>query len=124
MIVGSFLVKHLLINWKEGESYFRNCLLDFSEANNVAGWQWVAGSELMQLHISGFLIQFFKEKNLIKMEISKKWIPKLSKDPKEFIHKPWEMDKELQKSCDIEIGKDYPLPIVDHAKAREKLWLL
>ena len=43
MIVGSFLVKHLLINWKEGEKHFRNCLLDFNEANNISGWQWVAG---------------------------------------------------------------------------------
>ena len=42
MIVGSFLVKHLLINWKEGK-YFKNCLLDYNEANNVSGWQWVAG---------------------------------------------------------------------------------
>ena len=44
MIVGSFLVKHLLINWKEEKNIFRNCLLDYSPANNVAGWQWVAGS--------------------------------------------------------------------------------
>ena len=44
MIVGSFLVKHLLINWIEGEKFFKNCLLDYSEANNVSGWQWVAGS--------------------------------------------------------------------------------
>ena len=43
MIVGSFLVKHLLIDWKYGEKYFKNCLLDYSPANNVAGWQWVAG---------------------------------------------------------------------------------
>ena len=43
MIVGSFLVKHLRINWQEGEKHFRNCLLDFNEANNVAQWQWVAG---------------------------------------------------------------------------------
>ena len=44
MIVGSFLVKHLLIDWKNGERYFKNCLLDYSPASNVAGWQWVAGS--------------------------------------------------------------------------------
>ena len=43
MVVGSFLVKHLRINWQEGEKYFRNCLFDFNEANNVAQWQWVAG---------------------------------------------------------------------------------
>ena len=46
MVVGSFLVKHLRINWVEGEKHFRNCLLDFNEANNVAQWQWVAGSAL------------------------------------------------------------------------------
>ena len=43
MIVGSFLVKHLLIDWREGEKHFRDCLLDYSEANNISGWQWVAG---------------------------------------------------------------------------------
>ena len=43
MIVGSFLVKHLLINWVEGEKYFKSSLLDYNEANNVSGWQWVAG---------------------------------------------------------------------------------
>ena len=43
MVVGSFLVKHLRINWTEGEKHFRNCLLDFNKANNVAQWQWVAG---------------------------------------------------------------------------------
>ena len=42
-LVGFFLVKHLLINWMEGEKYFKNCLLDYSEANNISGWQWVAG---------------------------------------------------------------------------------
>ena len=43
MVVGSFLVKHLRITWVEGEKHFRNCLLDFNKANNIAQWQWVAG---------------------------------------------------------------------------------
>ena len=67
MIVGSFLVKHLLINWMEGERYFKNCLLDYNEANNVSGWQWVAGWEQTQLLILEFLIQYYREKNLIGM---------------------------------------------------------
>ncbi len=121
MIVGSFLVKHLLINWKEGESYFRNCLLDFSEANNIAGWQWVAGSgadAAPYFRIFNPILQGEKfDKN---GDYVKKWIPKLKSIPKKFIHKPWEMNKDLQKSCDIEIGKDYPFPIVDHVKARQK----
>ena len=67
MVVGSFLVKHLRINWKEGEKYFRNCLLDFNEANNVAQWQWVAGCGADAAPISEYLIQFCKARNLIKM---------------------------------------------------------
>ena len=69
MIVGSFLVKHLLINWMEGEKYFRECLLDYSEANNISpdgnGLQVV---EQMLHHISEYSIQFYKVKNLIKRD--------------------------------------------------------
>ena len=67
MIVGSFLVKHLLINWKEGEKYFRNCLLDYCEASNIAqAGNGLQAVELMPLHILESLILFYKEKNLIK----------------------------------------------------------
>ena len=67
MIVGSFLVKHLLINWKEGEKYFKNCLLDYSPASNVAVGNG-CGQRSRQLLILGFLIQFYRERNLIKKE--------------------------------------------------------
>ena len=72
MIVGSFLVKHLLIDWRDGEKYFKNCLLDYSPANNVAGWQWVAGCVRTLPLILEYLIQFCREKNLIKRRICKK----------------------------------------------------
>ena len=66
MIVGSFLVKHLLIDWKEGEKYFRNCLLDYSPASNVAGGNGLLGAVQMLHLILEYLIQFCRVKNLIK----------------------------------------------------------
>ena len=116
MIVGSFLVKHLLINWKDGEKYFRNCLLDYSPASNVAGWQWVAGSgadAAPYFRIFNPILQgekFDKEGVYVK-----KWVPELKELSKKFIHKPWESNDEKFK-----LGRDYPHPIVKHEVAREK----
>ena len=117
MIVGSFLVKHLLINWEEGEKYFKNCLLDYSEANNVAGWQWVAGcgaDAAPYFRIFNPILQgekFDKEGTYVK-----RWIPELKKVPRKFIHKPWEItDKTI-----LKIGTDYHSPIVKHEDARLK----
>ena len=121
MIVGSFLVKHLRIHWKEGENYFRNTLLDFNAANNVAGWQWVAGcgaDAAPYFRIFNPILQgekFDKDGTYVKQ-----WVPELKNVPAKFIHRTWEMDEQTQKSINIQIGKDYPLPIVDHAKAREQ----
>ena len=120
MVVGSFLVKHLRINWTEGEKHFRNCLLDFNKANNVAQWQWVAGcgaDAAPYFRIFNPILQgekFDKEGSYVK-----KWVPELKKVPAKFIHRTWEMDEDTQKSINFKLGKDYPLPIVDHAKARE-----
>ena len=117
MIVGSFLVKHLLINWKEGEKYFRNCLLDYSEASNVAGWQWVAGcgaDAAPYFRIFNPILQ--GEKFDKEGEYVKKWVPELINIPKKFIHKPWELKDEKN----FKIGKDYPLPLVNHEAARAK----
>ncbi len=117
MIVGSFLVKHLLINWKEGEKYFKNCLLDYSPANNVAGWQWVAGcgaDAAPYFRIFNPILQ--GEKFDKEGEYVKKWIPELKSIPKKFIHKPWELKDERN----FKLGKNYPFPIVVHEKARSK----
>ena len=119
MVVGSFLVKHLRINWIEGEKYFRNCLLDFNEANNIAQWQWVAGcgaDAAPYFRIFNPILQgekFDKEGSYVK-----KWVPELSEVPSKFIHKPWEMEIEYQKAINTVIGKDYPEPIVVHEEAR------
>ena len=119
MVVGSFLVKHLRINWTEGEKHFRNCLLDFNKANNVAQWQWVAGcgaDAAPYFRIFNPILQGEKfDKDGIYV---KKWIPELSKVPKKFIHKPWEMEIKYQEAIKTIIGKNYPKPIVIHEEAR------
>jgi deoxyribodipyrimidine photo-lyase len=119
MIVASFLVKHLRIHWLEGEKYFRNTLLDFNIANNVAGWQWVAGTgadAAPYFRIFNPILQ--GEKFDTKGDYIKKWCPELKNIPNEFLHKPWEMPEELQKEKNIILGKTYPLPIVKHEEAR------
>ena len=119
MVVGSFLVKHLRINWTEGEKHFRNCLLDFNKANNVAQWQWVAGcgaDAAPYFRIFNPILQgekFDKQGNYVK-----KWVPELKNVPNKFIHKPWEMELKYQEAIKTIIGKDYPGPIVVHEKAR------
>ena len=116
MIVGSFLVKHLLIDWKEGEKYFRNCLLDYSPASNVAGWQWVAGcgaDAAPYFRIFNPILQ--GEKFDKEGEYVKKWVPEIKNLPKKFIHKPWEV-----KDDKFKLGRDYPHPIVKHEEARVK----
>jgi deoxyribodipyrimidine photo-lyase len=117
MIVGSFLVKHLLIHWKEGEKYFKNCLLDYSKASNVAGWQWIAGSgadAAPYFRIFNPILQgekFDKEGDYVK-----KWIPELNNISKKYIHRPWEVIDQKN----FKLGRDYPLPLVKHELAREK----
>jgi deoxyribodipyrimidine photo-lyase len=113
MITASFLVKHLRIHWQEGEKYFRDCLLDFNEANNIAGWQWVAGcgaDAAPYFRIFNPILQ--GEKFDSDGEYVKKWVPELSSVPKKFIHKPWELSENFVS------GKIYPEPIVIHEKAR------
>ena len=117
MIVGSFLVKHLLINWIEGEKHFKKCLLDYNEANNVSGWQWVAGcgaDAAPYFRIFNPILQgekFDKEGDYVK-----RWVPELKNVPREYIHKPWEIKNEKI----LKLGYDYPPPIVNHENARSK----
>jgi len=116
MVTASFLVKHLRIHWQEGEKYFRDSLLDFNEANNIAGWQWVAGcgaDAAPYFRIFNPILQGERFDPL--GGYVKKWVPELSEIPKEFIHKPWELNEEIKS---FKLGKTYPKPIVDHKEAR------
>ena len=119
MVVGSFLVKHLRINWKEGEKHFRNCLLDFNEANNVAQWQWVAGCGADAAPYFRIFNPILQGEKFDKQGLYvKKWVPELERVPNKFIHKPWEMETKYQEAIKTKIGSDYPSPIVVHEEAR------
>ena len=121
MIVGSFLTKNLLLNWKLGEEWFFDTLVDADVGSNSAGWQWISGC-------GADASQFFRIFNPIlqgqkfdpKGEYVKKYIPELQNVTNKFIHNPWEMSDESQVNCGCRIGKDYPNPIVDLRETRTR----
>ncbi|MFS8123795.1 deoxyribodipyrimidine photo-lyase [Rhizobium sp. BR 250] len=121
MIVASFLIKHLLIDWRKGEKWFRDTLVDADAASNAANWQWVAGS-------GADASPFFRIFNPILQgekfdgdgDYVRRFVPELEKLDRKFIHKPFQAPKELLDKAGIELGKTYPRPIVDHARARER----
>tara|TARA_B110000971_G_scaffold205507_1_gene227973 strand:- start:999 stop:2420 length:1422 start_codon:yes stop_codon:yes gene_type:complete len=116
MVTASFLVKHLRIHWQEGEKYFRDCLLDFNEANNVAGWQWVAGCGADAAPYFRIFNPILQGERFDPHGVYvKKWIPELSNIPKEFVHKPWEINIKIKNFI---LGETYPKPIVVHEEAR------
>ena len=121
MVTGSFLVKHLRINWVEGEKYFQDTLIDYDAANNVAGWQWIAGcgaDAAPYFRIFNPMTQGEKfDKN---GDFVRKWLPRLKTIPNKYIHKPWEMPKEISKLINFDLKRDYFEPIVDHSKARNE----
>lgn len=121
MIVGSFLVKDLLISWEEGAKWFMDTLVDADLANNTLGWQWVGGmgpDAAPYFRIFNPLLQ--GEKFDPDGEYVKKYVPELQHLPKKWIHRPYEAPEIELRSAGIILGKTYPSPLVDHAKARLK----
>jgi deoxyribodipyrimidine photo-lyase len=121
MIVASFLVKDLLIDWRWGERWFMQHLIDGDPAANNGGWQWSAGTgtdAAPYFRIFNPILQGQKFDPL--GHYVTKWIPELSPVSLKYLHNPWEMPIELQKSCGVVIGRHYPDPIIDHKFARER----
>jgi deoxyribodipyrimidine photo-lyase len=119
MVVASFLVKHLRIHWMEGEKHFKNFLVDYNEASNVAQWQWVAGCGADAAPYFRIFNPILQGEKFDKDGVyTKKWVPELKNMPNEFLYKPWELEKKYQEQLNTVIGKDYPMPIVNHALAR------
>ncbi|SMC64384.1 deoxyribodipyrimidine photo-lyase [Rhizobium sp. RU36D] len=120
MIVASFLIKDLLIDWREGERWFRDTLVDADPASNAASWQWVAGS-------GADASPFFRIFNPITQgekfdpegAYVRRFVPELKDMPGKFIHRPFEAPLTVLKEAGVSLGKTYPQPIVDHAKARD-----
>jgi deoxyribodipyrimidine photo-lyase len=121
MVVGSFLVKDLLIDWQRGEAYFMEQLVDGDWASNNGGWQWVTGTgtdAAPYFRIFNPVSQ--SEKHDPDGVYIRRWVPELDAVPDRFIHTPWEMPDDVAREAGCVIGTDYPAPIVDHAQARER----
>ena len=119
MITASFLTKDLLIDWKKGEEYFMDQLVDGDVILNNGGWQWSASTGAdPQPWFRIFNPVTQSQKFDPKGDYIKRYLPELSNVPEKYIHEPWKMSVEEQKKYKVIIGKDYPFPIVDHKEQR------
>lgn len=124
MVVASFLVKHLLITWHEGAKWFWDTLVDADLASNTLGWQWAGGcgaDAAPYFRIFNPMTQ--GEKFDADGAYVRKWCPELKGVPNKYIHKPWECPPLELQAAGVTLGEDYPEPIVDHKRARERALL-
>ncbi len=119
MIAASFLVKDLLVDWRLGEKYFADTLIDFDLASNNGGWQWAASTGCdAQPYFRIFNPVTQSEKFDADGAFIRRYVPELARLDAREIHAPWNLPPAAQKLKDVVIGRDYPAPIVDHAAAR------
>ena len=121
MITGSFLIKDLLVDWRRGEQWFWDCLVDADEANNGINWQWVAGTGP---DASPFFRVFNPTAQSAKFDADgdyiRTWVPELAKLPTRHLHAPWEAPAEVLAGSGVTLGETYPQPIVEHGMARDR----
>ncbi len=121
MITSSFLVKDLLVDWRWGERWFMQNLLDGDPASNNGGWQWVAGTGTDAAPYFRIFNPVTQGKRFDPQgTYIKRWLPELQPLEPGEIHEPWRLSSARQASTGVHIGRDYPEPIVDHALARER----
>jgi deoxyribodipyrimidine photo-lyase len=121
MITASFLVKDLLVDWRAGEAWFWDTLVDADIANNAANWQWVAGS-------GADAAPYFRIFNPVAQgerfdgegAYVRRWVPELARLPAEWIHRPWEAPAAVLAEARVSLGTSYPLPIVDRRVSRPR----
>ena len=121
MVVGSFLVKHLLLHWRHGAAWFWDTLVDADLANNTLGWQWISGcgaDAAPYFRVFNPMMQGLKFD--AEGEYVRQWVPELAQLPDEHLHTPWEAPSDVLKRAGVSLGKTYPLPIVDHKAARDR----
>ena len=121
MTVASFLVKHLLIDWREGERWFWDFLVDADLANNAMNWQWVAGC-------GADAAPYFRIFNPVLQgqrfdadgAYVRRWVAELAELPDKYIHRPWEAPEDVTRGAGVILGETYPRPIVAHDAARRR----
>lgn len=122
VIVSSFFVKFLMLPWQWGMKYFWDTLLDADLESDILGWQYISGSlpdghELERLDSPE--VQGFKYDP--EGEYVRQWLPEFARMPAEWIHHPWEAPPNVLRSAGVELGQNYPRPIVDIDIARDRL---
>lgn len=120
MIVASFLVKDLLVDWREGARWFWDTLVDADLASNTLGWQWTAGcgadaAPFFRIFNPTLQGQKFDPHG----DYVRRWVPELARLPAEWMHQPSAAPAEVLARAGGELGVHYPRPIVSHAIARE-----
>lgn len=121
MIVASFLVKDLLIDWRWGERWFMQQLIDGDPAANNGGWQWTAGTGTDAAPYFRVFNPVLQSKKYDPHgDYIRRWVPELGRVPERYIHTPWEMPKDAQQASTCLIGEDYPAPRIDHKFARQR----
>ena len=121
MIVASFLTKHLLIHWANGEDWFWDTLVDADPASNSASWQWTAGS-------GADAAPYFRVFNPITQgekfdetgDYVRKWCPELKDLPRKYLYQPWEAGPLILHQAGIKLGETYPHPIIEHKTGRQR----
>lgn len=121
MIVASFLIKHLMIDWRAGEAWFWDTLCDADPASNAASWQWVAGS-------GADAAPYFRIFNPVTQgekfdpegAYVRRFVPEIARLPDKFLQKPWEAPHPIRRAAGISSGETYPSPLVQHEHARQR----
>ncbi len=121
MIVASFLIKDLLVHWRSGEKWFWDTLVDADLANNSASWQWVAGCGADAApYFRVFNPSLQGAKFDAQGDYVRRWVPEIGKLPNTLLHSPWEATPVELADAGISLDRNYPAPIIDHGRARQR----
>ena len=119
MIVASFLIKNLGIDWRLGKDWFWECLVDADLANNSANWQWVAGCGADAAPFFRIFNPILQGEKFDPQGVyTRKYVPELALMPDKYLYKPWLAPMQILKQAGVIIGKNYPAPIVDLGTSR------
>lgn len=121
MLTASLLTKNLLLDWRQGEQWFWDCLVDADEASNPGNWQWVAGS-------GNDAAPYFRIFNPVTQGerfdaggvYVRQWVPELAELPDKWAHKPAQAPADVLAAAGVELGKTYPKPIINLSESRER----
>ena len=121
MISAGFLTKHLLIDYRLGEAHYMKYLVDGDPAQNNLGWQWSAGCGCdAQPWFRVFNPVLQGDRFDPSGGYVRRWLPRLDRLPNRYIHRPWEAPARVLEEAGVRLGQDYPYPVVDHSRARDR----